>query len=338
LNEKKRKLNKLRLGFKKKNVWKDFAYNERVLKGRKKLQDTINNIKKIYKCIKEYNELFSIVSSEEEDLTSAIISQVNKLDVSLKRTEFIKLFNHQMAKKDAFIDIKSGSGGTESQDWASMLMRMYLKFAEIHGFKTNIMNISYGEKIGIKSCSMNFQGRFAYGWLRTESGIHRLVRKSPFDIGKRRHTSFASVFISPDVNNKSNISINSNEIRIDTYRASGAGGQHVNRTDSAVRITHIPTDIVVQCQSNRSQHKNKASAMEQLKAKLYKLEEEKKNVKKNALENSKSRIAWGSQIRSYILDQSKIKDLRTGLIKTNVQDIFNGELDLFIKASLALGL
>jgi len=248
------------------------------------------------------------------------------------------MFSGEMDEASAFVDIQSGSGGTEAQDWAEMLLRMYLRWAERHGFKTELIEVSPGEVAGIKSATVRVDGDYAFGWLRTEIGVHRLVRKSPFDSGNRRHTSFAAVFVSPEIDDDIDIDINPADLRIDVYRASGAGGQHVNRTESAVRITHEPTGVVVQCQNDRSQHKNKATAMKQLKSKLYELEIQKRNVDQQALEETKSDIGWGSQIRSYVLDQSRIKDLRTGVEVGNTQAVLDGDLDQFIEASLKSGL
>lgn len=248
------------------------------------------------------------------------------------------MFPGEMDPNNTFLDIQSGSGGTEAQDWAEMLLRMYLRWGERRGFVTTLLEVSAGEVAGIKSATLKFEGDYAYGWLRTETGVHRLVRKSPFDSGNRRHTSFAAVFVYPEVEDDIDIDINPADLRIDTYRASGAGGQHVNRTDSAVRITHIPTNTVVQCQSERSQHKNRATAFKQLRAKLYELEHNKRLAEQQAQEDAKSEIGWGSQIRSYVLDQSRIKDLRTGVEMTNTGDILDGNLDPFIEASLKEGL
>lgn len=248
------------------------------------------------------------------------------------------MFSGEMDAANAFLDIQSGAGGTEAQDWAEMLLRMYLRWAEEHGFDAEIIELSPGEVAGIKSATVRVAGEYAYGWLRTETGVHRLVRKSPFDSGNRRHTSFASVFVSPEVDDEIDIEIDPSDLRIDVYRASGAGGQHVNRTESAVRITHLPTDIVVQCQSDRSQHKNKATAMKQLKAKLYELELQKRRAKAAAVEETKADVGWGNQIRSYVLDQSRIKDLRTGVEIGNTQAVLDGGLDRFIEASLKQGL
>jgi len=248
------------------------------------------------------------------------------------------MFSGEMDGANAFVDIQAGSGGTEAQDWAEMLLRMYLRWAEQHGFKTELMEVSPGEVAGIKSATVAVQGDHAFGWLRTETGVHRLVRKSPFDSGNRRHTSFAAVFVAPEVDDSFEIEINPADLRIDVYRASGAGGQHVNRTESAVRITHLPTGVVTQCQNGRSQHANKDQAMKQLKAKLYELEMQKRNAEQQALEETKSDIGWGSQIRSYVLDQSRIKDLRTSVEMGNTQAVLDGNLDPFIEASLKSGL
>jgi peptide chain release factor 2 len=248
------------------------------------------------------------------------------------------MFARKLDLNNAFLDIQSGSGGTEAQDWANMLLRMYLRWGEAREFRMDMIEVSPGEVAGIKSATVRFEGEYAYGWLRTETGVHRLVRKSPFDTGRRRHTSFASVFVSPEVDDDIDIEINPADLRIDVYRASGAGGQHVNRTESAVRITHLPTGVVTQCQNDRSQHKNKDVAMKQLKAKLYELEMQKRRSDQQALEDSKAEIGWGSQIRSYVLDQSRIKDLRTGIEMGNTQAVLDGDLDRFIEASLKSGL
>jgi len=252
--------------------------------------------------------------------------------------EFQRMFSGKMDANNAFLDIQSGSGGTEAQDWASMIERMDLRWGEAKGFKTELIEESPGDVAGIKSATIKFEGPYAFGWLRTETGVHRLVRKSPFDSGNRRHTSFSSVFVSPEIDDDIEIEINPADLRIDVYRASGAGGQHVNRTESAVRITHNPSGIVTQCQSDRSQHKNKDTAMKQLKAKLYEMEVLKRNEGLQAIEDSKSDIGWGSQIRSYVLDQSRIKDLRTNVETGNTQAVLDGALDQFIEASLKSGL
>jgi len=248
------------------------------------------------------------------------------------------MFAGELDGSSAFLDIQSGAGGTEAQDWAEMLLRMYLRWAEQHGFGAEVIEASAGDVAGIKSATVRFDGDYAYGWLRTETGVHRLVRKSPFDSGNRRHTSFASVFVSPEIEDDIEVDVDPSDLRIDVYRASGAGGQHVNRTESAVRITHLPTNTVVQCQNDRSQHKNKATAMKQLKAKLYELELQKRRAESAALEDAKADVGWGSQIRSYVLDQSRIKDLRTGVETGNTQAVLDGNLDEFIEASLKQGL
>ncbi len=279
--------------------------------------------------------------AEEEndaDTVAAVEADLADYEKEVSALEFRRMFSGEMDEKNAYLDIQAGSGGTEAQDWAEMLLRMYLRWGERHGFETQLMEVSPGEVAGIKSATVYFKGDYAFGWLRTEIGVHRLVRKSPFDSGNRRHTSFAAVFVSPEVDDDIEIEINPADLRIDVYRASGAGGQHVNKTESAVRITHLPTNTVVQCQNGRSQHQNKDHAMKQLKAKLYELEMQKRNAEQQALEDSKSDIGWGSQIRSYVLDQSRIKDLRTGVETGNTQAVLDGDLDPFIEASLKSGL
>ena len=278
------------------------------------------------------------VAEDDEETVAAITEELGELARRVAAMEFQRMFSGELDVSNAFLEIQSGSGGTEAQDWANMLLRMYLRWSEAHGFTTEIIELSAGEVAGIKSATVRVAGDYAYGWLRTETGVHRLVRKSPFDSGNRRHTSFAAVFVSPEIDDEIEIEINPADLRIDVYRASGAGGQHVNRTESAVRITHLPTKVVVQCQNDRSQHKNKATAMKQLKAKLYELEMQKKNAAAQELEAGKSDIGWGSQIRSYVLDQSRIKDLRTSVETGNTQAVLDGDLDPFIEASLKQGL
>ena len=277
---------------------------------------------------------------EEDDQTTIkqISDEILEIKPSIENLEFTKMFSSKMDSSNAFVDIQSGSGGTEAQDWADMLLRMYLKWAESKGFSATITESSPGEVAGIKSSSILIEGDYAYGWLRSETGVHRLVRKSPFDSGNRRHTSFASVFISPEINDDIEIEINNADIRVDTYRASGAGGQHVNKTDSAVRLTHIPTGTVSQCQNGRSQHKNKENALKQLKSKLYELELQKQKEEQQKLEDSKADIGWGSQIRSYVLDQSRIKDLRTNYETGNTSAVLDGNIDEFMRASLKAGI
>lgn len=274
---------------------------------------------------------------EDDSLIADIEAEIKPLEQKLADLEFRRMFSGEMDASNAFLDIQSGSGGTEAQDWAEMVLRMYLRWGEAHGFKTELVECSAGDVAGVKSATIHISGDYAFGWLRTETGVHRLVRKSPFDSGNRRHTSFCSVFVSPEIDDSIEIDINPADLRIDTYRASGAGGQHVNRTDSAVRITHEPTNTVVQCQNDRSQHKNKDQAMKQLKAKLYELEMLKRSETQQALEETKSDIGWGSQIRSYVLDQSRIKDLRTNVESSNTQAVLDGGLDKFIEASLKAG-
>jgi len=280
------------------------------------------------------------LAAEEDDVetVSAVESDLASYESDVAQLEFRRMFSGEMDESNAYMDIQAGSGGTEAQDWANMLLRMYLRWGERRGFKTELMEVSDGEVAGIKSATIKFEGPYAFGWLRTETGVHRLVRKSPFDSGNRRHTSFAAVFVAPEVDDSIEIEINPADLRVDTYRASGAGGQHVNRTESAIRITHMPSGVVVACQADRSQHKNRDTAMKQLKAKLYEIEIQKQNAEKQAMEDTKSDIGWGSQIRSYVLDQSRIKDLRTGVEVGNTQAVLDGDLDQFIEASLKSGL
>lgn len=284
-------------------------------------------------------ELLGIaIEEDDQDTVTELESDVLAFEKHITGLEFQRMFSGEMDSSNAYLDIQSGAGGTEAQDWADMLLRMYLRWAEAHGFKGEVIEASAGEVAGIKSATIQISGEYAYGWLRTETGVHRLVRKSPFDSGNRRHTSFASVFVSPEVDDDIDIDVDPSDLRIDVYRASGAGGQHVNRTESAVRITHLPSNIVVQCQNDRSQHKNKAQAMKQLKAKLYELELQKRRAEASVVEDSKADVGWGSQIRNYVLDQSRIKDLRTGVETGNTQAVLDGGLDNFIEASLKQGL
>jgi peptide chain release factor 2 len=321
------------------DVWSDPTAALRLGKQKALLEGIIKTVSRFGSQLKDLDEMASLaVEENDNDMLNQVFNDIDSLDEELEKLEFTRVFCHKSDQNNAFLDIQSGSGGIDAQDWAEILMRMYLRWGEIRGFKTKIIEVSNGDIAGIRSTTIRIEGEYAYGWLRTESGIHRLVRKSPFDSGNRRHTSFASVFISPEVSDDIEITINPANLRIDTYRSSGAGGQHVNKTDSAVRITHEPTGLVVQCQSDRSQHKNKDQAIKQLKSKLYKLEMQKRNQEKKSVEESKSDIGWGSQIRSYILDQSRIKDLRTGLETTNVQQILDGDLEQFIQVSLKKGL
>jgi len=278
------------------------------------------------------------VAEEDEETAAAVSTDINDLIKQLEQLEFRRMFAGEMDPNNAYLDVQAGSGGTEAQDWAEMLLRMYLRWGEDKGFKATILEASAGEVAGLKSATVQFEGEYAFGWLRTETGVHRLVRKSPFDSGGRRHTSFASIFVSPEIDDNIDIEINPADLRIDTYRSSGAGGQHVNTTDSAVRITHEPSGVVVSCQTERSQHQNKDNAMKQLRAKLYEIEILKRSAEKQAMEDSKADIGWGSQIRSYVLDDARIKDLRTSVETRNTQAVLDGDLDMFIEASLKKGL
>jgi peptide chain release factor 2 len=299
----------------------------------------VENIDEIVAGLADGADLLEMAVEEgDADTVDAVAADVDGFDSRVSELEFRRMFSGEMDEANAFVDIQAGSGGTEAQDWAEMLLRMYLRWGEQHDFKTELMEVSPGEVAGIKSATIRFEGDYAFGWLRTETGVHRLVRKSPFDSGNRRHTSFSSVFVSPEIDDSIEIEINPADVRTDTYRASGAGGQHVNKTDSAIRLTHEPTGIVVQCQNDRSQHKNRDQAWKQLKAKLYELEIQKRNESAQALEDTKSDIGWGSQIRSYVLDQSRIKDLRTNVETGNTQAVLDGGLDQFIEASLKSGL
>ena len=308
-------------------------------KERVQLEKVVNTINELDHGLADAEELLEMaVDEDDEETVDTVANDLDQLERNVAELEFRRMFSGEMDANNAFLDIQSGSGGTEAQDWASMIERMYLRWGEAKGFKTELIEESPGDVAGIKSATIKFEGEYAFGWLRTETGVHRLVRKSPFDSGNRRHTSFASVFVSPEVDDDIDIDINPADLRIDVYRASGAGGQHVNRTESAVRITHGPSGIVVQCQSDRSQHKNKDTAMKQLKAKLYEMEIMKRSEQQQALEDSKSDIGWGSQIRSYVLDQSRIKDLRTSVEIGNTQGVLDGNLDPFLEASLKAGL
>ena len=299
----------------------------------------VDRLENLRRGLNEAAELLTLAGEEDDEAAvTEIVRDIENQARIVADLEFQRMFSGELDASNAFLDIQSGSGGTEAQDWAEMLLRMYLRWGERRGFATELLEASPGEVAGIKSASIRFEGSYAFGWLRTETGVHRLVRKSPFDSGNRRHTSFAAVFVSPEIDDSIQVEINPADLRVDVYRASGAGGQHVNRTESAVRITHLPTNIVVQCQNDRSQHKNRATAMKQLKAKLYELEVQKRNAQSQAVEDSKSDIGWGRQIRSYVLDQSRIKDLRTGVETGNTQAVLDGDLDDFIEASLKSGL
>ncbi len=299
----------------------------------------MQTIDELTQGLQDADELLDMsVEEADEDGIQGVVDELDLLAEKLELLEFRRMFSGEMDANNAYLDIQAGSGGTEAQDWANMMLRMYLRWGEARGFKTELIEVSDGEVAGIKSATVQFTGEYAFGWLRTETGVHRLVRKSPFDSGNRRHTSFASVFVSPEIDDNIEVEINPADLRVDTYRSSGAGGQHVNTTDSAIRITHAPSGIVVQCQNQRSQHQNRDKAMQQLKAKLYELEMQKRTAEAQALEDSKSDIGWGSQIRSYVLDDSRIKDLRTGVEVRNTQAVLDGGLDKFIEASLKKGL
>lgn len=319
-------------------IWNNPEQAQALGRERAELEAIVDSLQQLKTNLIDLTELFDIAREEADDNTMHDLSaELAVVEKEVAGFEFRRMFSGKMDKANAFLDIQSGSGGTEAQDWAEMILRMYLRWGEQHGFSVELIECSSGDVAGIKSATIHVKGDYAYGWLRTETGVHRLVRKSPFDSGNRRHTSFAAVFISPEIDDNIVIEINPADLRIDTYRASGAGGQHVNRTDSAVRITHMPSGIVVQCQNDRSQHKNKDQAMKQLRAKLYELEMQKKNSEQQAMEAAKSDIGWGAQIRSYVLDQSRIKDLRTGVENSNTQAVLDGDLDLFIEASLKAG-
>ena len=321
------------------DVWNEPAKAQELGRERSSLELVVKTIDDLHEGVQDCTDLLDMAVEEgDEDTVAEIESEIARLDEHLAKLEFRRMFSGEMDDANAFLDIQAGSGGTEAQDWAEMLLRMYLRWAEARGFKAELMECSAGEVAGIKSASIHIQGEYAFGWLRTETGVHRLVRKSPFDSGNRRHTSFASVFLSPEIDDNIEIDINPADVRTDTYRASGAGGQHVNKTDSAVRLTHEPSGIVVQCQSQRSQHANRDFAWKQLKAKLYELEIQKRSSEQQALEDSKSDIGWGSQIRSYVLDDARIKDLRTQVETRNTQAVLDGRLDPFIEASLKAGL
>jgi len=320
-------------------VWDDPENAQKLGQERSRLEKIVVTIEELETSLNDAVELLEMsVEEDDEEGVSSIVDDLKTLEDNVVELEFRRMFSGEMDANNAFVDIQSGSGGTEAQDWAEMLLRMYLRWGESHGFKTELMEVSPGEVAGIKSATISISGDYVFGRLRTETGVHRLVRKSPFDSGNRRHTSFAAVFVSPEVDDDIDIDINPADLRIDVYRASGAGGQHVNKTESAVRITHLPTNVVVQCQSGRSQHKNKDAAMKQLKAKLYEREMLIRNADQQALEETKSDIGWGSQIRSYVLDQSRIKDLRTNVETGNTQAVLDGDLDQFIEASLKSGL
>ncbi|MDD3884687.1 MAG: peptide chain release factor 2 [Gallionella sp.] len=319
-------------------VWQDTKRSQELGRERKLLEGIVLNLRQVEQSLNDNDELLEMaVAENDDDSLHAIADDIQQTEKLVADMEFRRMFSGQLDANNCFIDIQAGSGGTEAQDWGSILLRMYLRYAERKGFQVEILEQSDGEVAGIKGASIKISGEYAYGHLRTETGVHRLVRKSPFDSGNRRHTSFASVFVYPEVDESIEVDINPADLRVDTYRASGAGGQHINKTDSAVRITHIPTNIVVQCQNDRSQHRNRAEAMAMLKSRLYEAELRKRQAEQQALEDSKTDIGWGHQIRSYVLDQSRIKDLRTNYEVGNTQAVLDGDLDDFIAASLKQG-
>jgi len=320
-------------------IWNEPERAQALGKERATLEKTVSEIRINTDGLVEAAELLDMAEADDDEGTvRAVIEDVDKIAARVEKLEFRRMFSGELDSSNCFVDIQAGAGGTEAQDWAEMLLRMYLRWCEGRGWKTELMEVSGGDVAGIKSATFRVEGDYAYGWLKTEIGVHRLVRKSPFDSDNRRHTSFTSVFVSPEVDEDIEIDINPADLRTDVYRSSGAGGQHVNKTESAVRITHIPTNTVVACQTGRSQHGNRDTAMKMLKAKLYELEVQKRNVEKNALEATKSDIGWGSQIRNYVLDQSRIKDLRTGIERTDTQKVLDGDIDEFVEASLKAGL
>ena len=320
-------------------VWNKPEYAQELGRERARLEKVVSLLSNLSRQLDDTAELLELAIEEDDSATlEEVATDLESSEQQLANLEFQRMFSGEMDANNAFLDIQAGSGGTEAQDWANMLLRMYLRWGEQNDFETELIEVSAGEVAGIKSATIKFSGDYAFGWLRTETGVHRLVRKSPFDSGNRRHTSFASVFVYPEVDDSIEIDINPADLRVDTYRASGAGGQHVNKTDSAVRLTHEPSGIVVQCQTERSQHQNKDNAMKLLKAKLYEMELQQRNAEKQAMEDSKSDIGWGSQIRSYVLDQSRIKDLRTNVESSNTQAVLDGDLNQFIEASLKSGL
>ncbi|MGI9223891.1 MAG: peptide chain release factor 2 [Woeseiaceae bacterium] len=321
------------------DVWNEPDRAQALGQERAQLEQIVVVLDTLSTGLNDAGELLTLAVEEDDaDTVGEVEQDIAEFEKQLAALEFRRMFSGEMDVNNAYLDIQSGAGGTEAQDWAEMILRMYLRWAEAHGFKAEVIEASAGEVAGVKSATIHISGEHAYGWLRTETGVHRLVRKSPFDSGNRRHTSFASVFVSPEVDDNIDIEVDPSDLRIDVYRASGAGGQHVNRTESAVRITHLPTNTVVQCQNDRSQHKNKAQAMNQLKAKLYELELQERRAAASVVEEGKADVGWGSQIRNYVLDQSRIKDLRTGIETGNTQAVLDGGLDNFIEASLKQGL
>lgn len=336
---KKERLEEVNAELEQPDVWNEPQRAQALGKERASLEAVVETIDQLTQGGEDVNELLMLAVEEDDQETfDEVEPELVELEAKLTKLEFRRMFSGEHDASDCYIDLQAGSGGTEAQDWTNMMLRMYLRWADAKGFKADVIEVSEGDVAGLKSATVRITGEYAYGWLRTETGVHRLVRKSPFDSGGRRHTSFASAFVYPEIDDNIDIDINPSDLRIDVYRASGAGGQHVNTTESAVRITHVPTNTVVQCQNDRSQHKNKDQAMKQLRAKLFELELQKQNAEKQANEDAKSDIGWGSQIRSYVLDDSRIKDLRTGIENRNTQAVLDGDLDKFIEASLKSGL
>ncbi|MEY2862346.1 MAG: hypothetical protein RLY58_53 [Pseudomonadota bacterium] len=338
-DQKKERLEEVLLELQHPDIWNDLARGQAMSKEKGELENSVGVLDTLSAQLDDARTMLDLaVEADDESLLEDVTSELDAAEADMAKLEFRRMFSNPMDPNCCFLDIQSGSGGTEAQDWASMLMRMYLRWIERHGFKAEIMEESSGEVAGLKSATIRVEGEYAFGWLRTETGVHRLVRKSPFDSGNRRHTSFSSVFVSPEVDDDIEIDINPADVRTDTYRASGAGGQHINKTDSAVRLTHVPTNTVVACQNERSQHANRDRAWKLLRAKLYELELQKRSAAQQALEATKSDIGWGSQIRSYVLDDSRIKDLRTSVETSNTGAVLDGDLDKFIEASLKMGL
>jgi peptide chain release factor 2 len=336
---KKERLTEVELDLGEPSVWDNPERAQALGRERSALEMVVKTIDDLDVGVRDSRELLDMaVEEDDESMVAEVQAEIDRLDKQLATLEFRRMFSGETDPNNAYLDIQSGSGGTEAQDWAEIVLRMYLRWGEAKGFKVTLEEVSAGDVAGIKSATIYFEGEYAFGWLRTETGVHRLVRKSPFDSGNRRHTSFCSVFVSPEIDDNIEIEINPADLRIDTYRASGAGGQHINKTDSAVRITHVPTGIVVQCQNERSQHANRDKAYKMLRAKMYEQEMQKRNAEKQAMEDNKSDIGWGSQIRSYVLDDSRIKDLRTGVQTSNTQAVLDGDLDQFIVESLKAGL
>ncbi|HIN13614.1 MAG TPA: peptide chain release factor 2 [Gammaproteobacteria bacterium] len=338
-DKKSERLNKILETLNDPDIWENRELTRNLNQERARLEKTLSTLETFSSNLEDASIMLELAISEDDQKTlNDLTNDVKAFDAEISQLEIQRMFRHEMDASNSFLDVQAGSGGTEAQDWAKMLLRMYMKWCESNNFSAELIEISPGEVAGIKSATIHVAGEFAYGWLRTETGVHRLVRKSPFDSGNRRHTSFAAVFVSPEIEDDFDVEIDPSDLRIDVYRASGAGGQHVNTTESAVRITHLPTGTVVQCQNDRSQHKNRATAMKQIRARLFELEKQKRQDQAQALEETKADIGWGSQIRSYVLDQSRVKDLRTQIESSNPEAILNGDINKFLEASLKQGL